>query len=347
MPDAQITVPAVSAAPAEYSVSGAADFILKAVNANMDGSGAAATWLPCVEIVSDSGHVVARAVDQAVSVAAGGSAEVSWFPRVRRRATTTPATTAGCQLLGSANGTDTLTVTLTSAVPAAGILQVVFSAVTVGVPGDGASAPNAASDSAAVAGWITNASSGQAQIGLSRQTVDPGAPSFTMIVGSVLRPCTAADLGVGGTITVGFHTSSPANFKTAGLAVWTHGFIDAIRQQDPPFFPAVQYGNGDSYPDFSSDPTTLRWSNDYFFWDTFAVRDAIMVTAMGAYPATAGFAPFTGTLIGEKADGDTSIASACTAIPWNTVPEPGGTWPAGSQQAIDGNYQMDYPRTFS
>jgi hypothetical protein len=91
MADVQISVPQVAAAPSTYEVAASAEFILKCVNADFDGSGSAGSWLPCVTIKSDSGHVVARAVDPGVSVAAGGSAEVSWFPGVKHAAAASAA----------------------------------------------------------------------------------------------------------------------------------------------------------------------------------------------------------------------------------------------------------------
>jgi hypothetical protein len=341
--DIQISVPQVADAPSTYLLAGGVEFVLKTVNADLDGSGSASAWLPCVTIKSDSGQVVARAVDQGVKVAAGGSAGVSWFPWLKHRGA--GAAEPNCTLLGSGNGTDTLTVTLSSAVPADGVLQVVLAGVAVGHDNDGGSIPNSASDSGGNPGWNAY-SSNQCQIGLSRQTVSV-VPKFDMIVGSVLRPCVAGDLGVGSTITVGFNTAFPADFKSAGLAIWQHTFVDAILQKTPPFFPSIQYGNGDSYPDFSADPTTLAWFVDYAPWATFPVHDAIMLTGMGAYPATAGFQPTEGSLIGEIASGDVSIAAACSGRLVNVVPEPGGTWPLASQRALDGNYQMCWPRTFS
>lgn len=86
MPDSQIFRGAVSDVPAVYELPSGVAFILKAVNASFDGSGAAGAFLPCVTILSDSGHVIARAVDQAVSVDAGSDAEVSWFPHVKNAA---------------------------------------------------------------------------------------------------------------------------------------------------------------------------------------------------------------------------------------------------------------------
>lgn len=86
MADTQIWAPDVAAGESVYEVRGGVEFTLKAVNADFDGSGAAAVYLPCVLIVSDSGHVIARACDQAVTVGAGDDAEVSWFPGVKHSA---------------------------------------------------------------------------------------------------------------------------------------------------------------------------------------------------------------------------------------------------------------------
>jgi hypothetical protein len=83
MADVQIFRGAKGDVPVEYELPASAEFILKAVNADFTDTGAAGDWLPCVTIVSDSGHVIARAVDQGVKVTAGSEAEVSWFPHVR------------------------------------------------------------------------------------------------------------------------------------------------------------------------------------------------------------------------------------------------------------------------
>lgn len=85
MADVQIHDDSVSTAPKEYVVPSSAEFTLKCVDATWDGSGAAGAFLPCVEIVSDSGRIVARGM--ASSVAAGSSAQVSFFPFNRAAAT--------------------------------------------------------------------------------------------------------------------------------------------------------------------------------------------------------------------------------------------------------------------
>src|ERR1700675_1325694 len=121
MPDVQIYSGKKVAAPSTYELPQSAEFVLKAVNADFDGSGAAGDYLPCVTIESDSGHVIARAVDQGGKVTAGSDAEGSWFPGLKRRGATSGPSGPSCQLLGSGNGTDTLTLTLTQAVPAKGV----------------------------------------------------------------------------------------------------------------------------------------------------------------------------------------------------------------------------------
>lgn len=92
MPDTQILRAAVAEQASEYTLPDAASFTLKAVNADFDGSVAGSAYLPAVEIVSDSGHVIARAVDPGVSVGAGDSAEASFFPGVKHAASAAAGT---------------------------------------------------------------------------------------------------------------------------------------------------------------------------------------------------------------------------------------------------------------
>lgn len=76
--DVQIADTSSGDAPHDYIVPSSADFILKAAYGVFDGTSASGNFLPAIEIVSDSGHTVARSVGQQVT--AGDSAEVSWFP---------------------------------------------------------------------------------------------------------------------------------------------------------------------------------------------------------------------------------------------------------------------------
>ena len=93
MADVQILRAPTSAVPSNYVLPDAAELLLKAVYAEFDGSGAGSAFLPCVTILSDSGDVILRAVDQAVSVAAGASADVSWFPGLKHAASAAAAGT--------------------------------------------------------------------------------------------------------------------------------------------------------------------------------------------------------------------------------------------------------------
>lgn len=70
---------AVETIPNDYLIPSGADRVLKSVLASFDGSGASSAFVPTVQILAPSGAVVATAVC-AVDVAAGGSADVTWFP---------------------------------------------------------------------------------------------------------------------------------------------------------------------------------------------------------------------------------------------------------------------------
>lgn len=83
MPDSQIYNGDVGNGLSDYTLPGRSELILKAVNATFTDNGAAGDWLPAVVVLSDSGHVIARCVDQAVRVVGGDGAEVSWFPGVK------------------------------------------------------------------------------------------------------------------------------------------------------------------------------------------------------------------------------------------------------------------------
>lgn len=338
MADVQILRAPAAAVPSNYVLPDAAELRLKAVYADFSASGAATDWLPCVTILSDSGDVIARAADQDVKVTAGDDASVSWFPRVRRRRASTTPSGLACQLLGSGNGNTTLALTLTSAVPAKGVLHVVFAQVSVPDGVDAGSEPTAVVDSGAHGPWRRPAAPSSAPlIGNSRQTAAGNA--FSMQVGSCARECNTGDLGVGGTITVTFSSVAPANFHTAGLIIYVPAYFVAIKEGA-----LIQYSTGDSHPDNGASMTRLSWDDDYGGLSPGA-QDAIMITAMGAYPAKAGFQPFNGSVTGEIATGSVSIASACAQACEGVFVDPGGTWPAGSQQAIDGNYQLAQPRT--
>jgi hypothetical protein len=74
----QILVLGTSAVPLDYTVSGSRELDLVAVKADFNGAAAAVAFVPMVEIVSDAGVVMASG--QGATVAAGGSATVTFAP---------------------------------------------------------------------------------------------------------------------------------------------------------------------------------------------------------------------------------------------------------------------------
>lgn len=79
MPDGAIVIPDTAAAPKDYTLSGTQEIQLKSVRAVIDGSGAATAFLPTLQLLDPNGHVMWEGATSS-TVAAGGSADVSWFP---------------------------------------------------------------------------------------------------------------------------------------------------------------------------------------------------------------------------------------------------------------------------
>lgn len=80
--------------PVSYVVPGNALIQLRSVKVEYVDNGAAVAWLPSIQILSDSGHLMVEAADQAVSVPAGNDARVSFFPGVKQ-APVAPGLTSG------------------------------------------------------------------------------------------------------------------------------------------------------------------------------------------------------------------------------------------------------------
>jgi hypothetical protein len=78
MADRQFSVGGVLAAPAAWVLPDALDIVMKTAYASYDGSGAAGAFIPCLRIISDSGHVASEIVAP-TEYPAGASVDVSWF----------------------------------------------------------------------------------------------------------------------------------------------------------------------------------------------------------------------------------------------------------------------------
>lgn len=109
MADVILRAQATQTAPAGYTVPPAQEIIVKSVKADVDGSGAAAPFLCVLQLVSQDGVIVWQAQTTS-AVAAGGSATVSWFPRVAAGGTTILSNPglmwASVQINGAQNITD-------------------------------------------------------------------------------------------------------------------------------------------------------------------------------------------------------------------------------------------------
>lgn len=81
--DQQVLVTGQAAAPATFTVPGNGQITPRAVYAHFDGTAAAGSYKPALKITSDGGKLVGiYPISAADTLAAGVSAEVSWFPRV-------------------------------------------------------------------------------------------------------------------------------------------------------------------------------------------------------------------------------------------------------------------------
>jgi len=78
MADTSILQPAVHTVPDDYPITGTQQLAIRSISGAYDGS-AAATFVPAVQILDGAGNIVGT-YPLATTVAAGASADVSWFP---------------------------------------------------------------------------------------------------------------------------------------------------------------------------------------------------------------------------------------------------------------------------
>jgi hypothetical protein len=106
MPDVLILAAGQASVPASYTVPNAQEIAPLLVSASFDGSGAAGSFVPCLQIVSDGGVVVATIpVEDALAV--GDSAFVTWSPSLTGAAAV-EATYSTSAIATSSNGNTTI-----------------------------------------------------------------------------------------------------------------------------------------------------------------------------------------------------------------------------------------------
>lgn len=77
--DQQVLVVGQTDAPAQLMIPGNGQIEPKTIFASYDGTGAAGAFLPAIKVLSDAGEIVGI-FPTSTSVAAGASADVTWFP---------------------------------------------------------------------------------------------------------------------------------------------------------------------------------------------------------------------------------------------------------------------------
>lgn len=93
------------AAPADWVIPPSLEIVPVAIYAGFDGSTGAAEFVPCLDIISDSGHTVGRYV-ASETVAANSWAEVSWAPFLRGGAGAAAGTPSLAYAIGYSSLTD-------------------------------------------------------------------------------------------------------------------------------------------------------------------------------------------------------------------------------------------------
>lgn len=86
MADRQYAAGEDGSAPFSWPVTGDLELLAKSVYGSFNGAAAAGPFVPCLRILSDAGTIVAECILD-TTVAAGASADVSWFQRVKPQTT--------------------------------------------------------------------------------------------------------------------------------------------------------------------------------------------------------------------------------------------------------------------
>jgi hypothetical protein len=234
------------------------------------------------------------------------------------------------------NGTS-VNIPVSTAVTVDGALQICFCQITIGSPTayqDVSSAPSSCNDTRGHSYTLSTGS--KALVGLCRQSTT----LYTLQVGSIGRLCSAGDLGLADSITLNFASGYPSLFHVVAIAVLIEGSdFEAVRQLDQSF---INYGTGDTYPDFGSSPTTLNWQADQGFlaYPNSPPGSAALLAVSGIHPARTNYQPASGAKVHELHGSNCSLAVSYIGSVLHASPvDPGGTW-GQSGDGISGAYQF-------
>ena len=81
--------------PADHAIPGAQEIMLQMVTATFDGTSAASSFLPCLQVIGPSGLIVGTFVDQNNAIASGTVVECTFGPFLRGVTSSTTVTVGG------------------------------------------------------------------------------------------------------------------------------------------------------------------------------------------------------------------------------------------------------------
>lgn len=199
--DQQVLVAGIASAPATFTIPGNGQIQPKAIYAVFDGANAGSPFYPALKIVSDGGEVVGI-YPTCGTIAAGGTAAVSWFPDVAPCCgeQAEPTSTGTIEALTSAAGT----LTVTAPTGPSTNLDLAPTAVTPGTYGD---ATNVSQITVDADGRITSAA--DVAIASTGGTIsDLTSTGGTLTITNPLGPTTNVDMPASGVTAATYGSAS-------------------------------------------------------------------------------------------------------------------------------------------
>jgi hypothetical protein len=225
-------------------------------------------------------------------------------------------------------------------VPCTGVLHVVTGVFSQGSPANlGGFNLDTAMDSHGNA--LSVGINGTAFIGGVDQVLGFGTTDLRLFVtASALRAYVPTDYHAGDTIDLTWNFPDPGAIQNAALALAT---IGSTVTADPQTFlgagPAVEYGNGDSYPDVSLSASSLSWQLDYGD-SPVPLDDSMLLVAHASHPAQSAPAILGAGAVGAVSGADFTLAASLRAfVPAGTAIDPTASW-GSPADALAGNYQF-------
>lgn len=150
------------------------------------------------------------------------------------------------------------------------------------------------------------------------------------------------NLDIGDSITININpsiatASEPKEYLFMCLEYDNLSWIGPVSQNGS----GTQFSNGDSYPDGSTDPTTLSWPADITApQNPYPDSDAYLITLAASVPTQTQYTPATGTVKNiVSSDNITLAITENQLVAANETIDPGGVWTTSGTMLV-GNYQF-------